>query len=105
MPLTPMPHLGKGGTGFHGTGPGTAEYLLNTMANQSQFVVTGGAAGATLVATGIKTTSVVTSAVMFATGVPSIVTVSSIPADDGIAFVEDTTGNTVVVTWVDPPQG
>lgn len=106
MPLTPMSHLGKGGTGFQGTGPGSAAYLLNSLVAQGQVVVTGDAAAATLTATGLKTTSVVTSAIMFTAGVPSVITgnVTSIPSDDAITFDVDTTGNTVLVTWVDPPQ-
>jgi hypothetical protein len=106
MPLTPMPHLGKGGTGFHGTGPGTAEYLLRSLVAQGQFVVTGGAAEAVLVATGLKTTSVVTSAIKFDAGVPSVITgdVMDIPAANQIQFSSNTTGTVVLVTWVDPPQ-
>jgi hypothetical protein len=104
MPIALNPHLGKGGTGFHGTKPGTAAYFLLAMASQGQAVVTGGAAEAQLDAAGLKTTSVITSAVMFASGVPSIVTVASIPANGKVTFVENTTGNVVLLEWVDPPQ-
>lgn len=107
MPLTPMPHLGKGGTGFHGTGPGTAEYLLRTLVASGQAVVTGGSAEAELNAPGLKTTSVITSAIMFAAGVPSVITgdVLAIPEDGKIQFTSSTAGNTILLTWVDPPEG
>lgn len=107
MPLTPMPHLGKGGTGMQGTAPGSVAYLLSAMAAQGQTVVTGGSASAELNATGLKTTSVVTSAIMFDTGVPSVITddVEAIPEDGKIQFTSSTAGNTILLTWVDPPEG
>lgn len=80
---------------------------LNELQRMRSKVVDGGAAGANLTATGLKTVDTLVSVIMFAAGVPSDVTSdASITANDVLVLATtNSTGNKLVVHyWAKPTE-
>lgn len=98
MPLEQNSELGKGGAGFHGSGPGSAAAMIRELQGITQTVVAGAAASTNIPVPGIGAGDTILSAVMFAAGVPSMVP-ASVTSAGNIQSTTDTTGSQLLVTY------
>jgi len=92
--------LGHGGTGFQGTGAGSAAAMIRELQGLTVVVLTGAAANTNIAVAGIETEDTIVSAIEFEAGVPVDRTgVTSITSAGNIQINDVTTGNKVVLTY------
>lgn len=96
MPMVTMKNsFGQGGAGLT---DGTLKGVLTELRGLTTVVVDGAAANTNIAVAGLGATEQVQSCVMFAAGVPSILTPSAQSAGN-LQFASVTTGNKIVVTF------
>lgn len=104
MALETNPQLGKGGSGMHTTGDGTAAKMILELQGLKQTVVAGAAADTDIAIAGIKVTDTILSVIEFAAGVPTDRTsVASITSAGNIQLTVDTTGDSLLVSYYVKP--
>lgn len=108
MTLETKDNLGHGGTGFHGTGKGSAAAMIRELQAQKSGVADGALPATNITLTGVKANDTLVSVIHFEAGAPTadMVAEASITADDTIQLsTTDTTGDKLVVTWLAKPAG
>lgn len=104
MALEQNPDLGHGGTGFQGTGSGSAARMIKELQGLRQVVLAGAAANADIAVAGIKTTDTILSAIEFEAGVPvDRTSVTAIASAGNVQINNATTGNAVILTYYVKP--
>lgn len=101
MTLETKDNLGHGGTGFQGTGPGSAAAMIKELQGLTTNIGDGTTAATNIAVAGIALEDTLQSVIMFAGGVPSDVTSeASITSAGNIQLsTTDSTGNKLLITW------
>jgi len=101
MAFEKVPHLGEGGTGFQGTGLGTAAAMLTELQGLTRSVVSGAGAATNIAVTGIATEDTIVSVWELVSGVPTTdrTSVATITSAGNIQLSAVTTGNKLDIFW------
>lgn len=100
MALEQNSMLGHGGTGFQGTGAGSAAAMIKELQGLTVKVLTGAASATNIAVSGIATTDTILSCIEYESGVPvDRTSVTTISSAGNIQIVNDTTGNKVVLMY------
>ncbi len=100
MALEQNAMLGQGGTGFQGSGPGSAAAMIKELQGLTVKVLDGAAANTNIAVAGIEVEDTIVSAIEFAAGVPADRTaVATITSAGNIQINDDTSGNKVILTY------
>lgn len=104
MALDTNKHLGKGGSGFQGEGPGSAAHMIRELQSLKVEVLAGAAADTNIAVTGIAVDDTLLSVIEFVAGVPTDRTANaSITSAGNIQVDVSTAGNSLQLMWFGKP--